>query len=128
MYNSFGEEMLRKPNIFCAHNLDKNPLVIFVFKFEFLRANGIVPAQVGQKRPAAESPEPAIKEEDADSDDEEAKLLEEKLCAIREQQIAFYEKKLSAIREKRSIKAVKVKRVKTESKPLFISGEVIDLT
>jgi len=53
------------------------------------------------------SPEPAIKDEDGDADAE----------------IRMLEEKLNAAREKR-----KFKRVKTESKPVFISGEVIDLT
>jgi hypothetical protein len=40
----------------------------------------------------------------------------------------FYQEKLDRIRQKRSMKANHAKRVKTEHKPVFIPGEVIDLT
>jgi len=111
----FGEEIQSKKSIHGreSQTLDKKPVVTFIFKYrplEILRATDIVQSQVKRKRAAVESPEPAIKDEATDSDAEETKVLEEKLNAIREK------------------KANKVKRIKTESKTPFISGEIIDLT
>jgi len=112
----FGEE---KPTLISMQNvgikLGAHPIATFKFKYrplEFLQAEGIVPIPVEEKRRALESPESIIKDED-DSDAEEARILEEKL---------------KAIQKKRLIKSRGVKKVKAESKPVFIPGEVIDLT
>ncbi|KIM80347.1 hypothetical protein PILCRDRAFT_9546 [Piloderma croceum F 1598] len=103
--------------------LDKDPVITFVFNYrplDVLKANGIVPSNVGHKRrvPADLEPENVKQEINgvADADAARMKALEDELEALR--------KKTS------SSKSNPAKRMKLE--PLvpkgFVSGEVIDLT
>jgi len=106
-----------------TRNLDEDPLVTFVFKYrplDVLKANGIVPSNVGQKRRAAADPEQDNVKEEANEDG-----------AADVARMKALEAELEALRNKTSGSKLNVaKRVKVEpSVPKgFVSGEVIDLT
>ncbi|KAF9001567.1 hypothetical protein BDQ17DRAFT_1426518 [Cyathus striatus] len=117
----FGPELTLKTKIAQKHIDAIKVLVTFVFKyrpFDILRANGIVPPRPQPIRmpsppqlPLGPVKKRKIKEED-DVAFEAEKELEFHRARVRE---------LEA-------RCANVKRVKTEPRPAFLSGEVIDLT
>ena len=106
-----------------------------------LKANGIAPSSVGQKRPAEAQPEAEVKEEVIDIEDdnsEEIRALEvsgcftfTRICFIRIYIPSFIQHRLNALRSKRSTSqgnpSKKVKR-EPRNQSSFVQGEVIDLT
>jgi len=150
----FGEESTKTEYLQGSVRLDKNPVVTFRFLYrplDFLYAQGIINRPVPVK---SESPTRAATNNPdlVESDTEEMRLLKEKLALSQEkiacqqeklaleqqkleldqEKLLFYQEKLDAIQKKRPLEAstskVMVKRVKNESKAVFLPGEVIDLT
>ncbi|KAJ6620045.1 hypothetical protein B0H10DRAFT_1912336 [Mycena sp. CBHHK59/15] len=114
----FGAEFQTRPNSQIKSILVAQ-LVTFVFKYRpigLLRAEGIAPPEVGQKRRASDSVDLDLTLVDNEDEEDEIKRLEARLNLL---------KNKGAKRVKREPSSVK-KEPKTE--PIFQVGEVIDLT
>jgi len=111
-----------------TQRLDKEPLVTFIFKYrslEMLQANGIVSSNNPKKRQVLQLDVGRVQEEHQDRiythDAERAqriKALEEELEVLKTQQNAT----------EGSRPAKRVKREHDQARPVFVPGEVIDLT
>ncbi|KAJ6498915.1 hypothetical protein C8R45DRAFT_980354 [Mycena sanguinolenta] len=130
------EAVLPKGSVKCQSTGPE--LVKFSFKYrpaDVLRANGIIPSPPQLKRkastelPRAEAP---VTDDDDDDDAKEEKMLRERLNAIEAKRLQ--KNKKPRVKNEPSGDTVvdltqdKKKKVKTESKPTFIQGEIIDLT
>ncbi|KAJ7282753.1 hypothetical protein C8J57DRAFT_50958 [Mycena rebaudengoi] len=106
-------------------------IVTFLFKYrplDLLRANGIAPPPSNWgKRKAS----PECKSDHDDSDAEEARILEDRLNEIKAKRA---EKKIKKrkFKEEENVDPIDfaqpTKRTKREEKPVFMPGEIIDLT
>ncbi|KII84410.1 hypothetical protein PLICRDRAFT_179649 [Plicaturopsis crispa FD-325 SS-3] len=106
----------RKPGALSSRTkrIGNAPLVTFVFNYrpiELLRANGIAPPAVGQKRKASAA---ALDDQDPE-DDEDAKIR-----ALEEQ--------LQSLKQKRSTGALRKPKTEPSGQISLNPGEVVDLT
>jgi len=121
------EEICPYKAYYTAQRLDREPLVTFIFKYrsiEMLQANGIVPLNNPKERQVLQLDVGRVKEEHRDWIDIDAeraqriKALEEELEGLKTQQNAA----------EGSRPAKRVKREHDQARPIFVPGEVIDLT
>ncbi|KII84411.1 hypothetical protein PLICRDRAFT_364325 [Plicaturopsis crispa FD-325 SS-3] len=109
---TFGETTTTKvPRYLSTAHLDKQPLVTFVFNYrpiDLLRANGVVPLLVKQKRGAAE----------AQLDD----------IAAGQDKIRDLEKQLKSLKGRQDAGAPKKPKKEPSGPSSIVSGEIIDLT
>ncbi|KAJ6498911.1 hypothetical protein C8R45DRAFT_980349 [Mycena sanguinolenta] len=127
-------ELLSKPLATLSYRLGAE-LAKFSFKYrpaDVLRANGIIPASQQLKRKASAEPLRSPSPEYDQADAERAKVLRDELAALEAKRLKTEKK--PRVKDDPDIldltqdRKKKVKKVKKESKPTFIQGEIIDLT
>ncbi|KAJ6498900.1 hypothetical protein C8R45DRAFT_925605 [Mycena sanguinolenta] len=123
-------ELLAEPRRITETKATGSDLVKFSFKYrpaDVLRANGIIPTPQQRKRKASAEPLRSTSPEYDQADAEREKILLEELTALKAKRLKT-EKKPRVKDDPDIITHDTKTKGKKERKPVFIQGEIIDLT